>query len=109
MFKRKNLSVFFGVLLISFAVAIFYIYLHTENVRIGYEIEKLRKERDELMERIEILESEKAKLTSLKRVEKKAEELGMKKLEWTQICIVRVQKEKNLKTMDFIGEGIKND
>lgn len=91
--KGRNLNLFLG-LIISFLVVLIYIFFHIENLRIGYEIEKLRKERDELKEEIEILQIENAKLKNLKRIEKIARSLGMKEVEQKQIIVLKISEKK---------------
>ncbi len=93
MVKRRKIGNLFLILIFSFIVIMTYIFFHTENLRIGYEIEKLRKERDKLKEEIEILQIEKAKLLSLKRVEKIAKELGMREMEKEQIVVLKIINE----------------
>jgi cell division protein FtsL len=85
--KEKILNLFF-VLLFSLLIVLTYIFFHTENLRIGYEIENLRKEKERLKEEIEILKVERAMLRNLKRVEKIARDLGMKEIGKNQIMIL---------------------
>jgi len=85
--KEKILNLFF-VLLFSLLIVLTYIFFHTENLRIGYEIENLRKEKERLKEEIEILKVERAMLRNLKRVEKIARDLGMKEIGKNQIVIL---------------------
>ncbi len=92
--KEKNINLFL-VLFFSFMIVLTYIFFHTENLRIGYEIEKLRKEKDKLKEEIEILQMENARLKNLKRVEKMARDLGMREMEKEQIVILRISEKKD--------------
>jgi cell division protein FtsL len=90
MVRREKMMSLFLILIFSFIVVLTYIFFHTENLRIGYEIERLRKERDELKEEIGILQIERAKLLNLKRVEKIAKELGMREMEKEQIVVLKI-------------------
>lgn len=92
--KERNLNLFVG-LIISFLVVLTYIFFHMENLRIGYEIENLRKERDKLKEEIEILQIENAKLRNLKRIEMIARGLGMREIEQKQIIVLKIPEKKD--------------
>jgi|GEM_PF-2067877 len=112
MVKREKIPNLFLILIFSFIVVLTYIFFHTENLRIGYEIEKLRKERDKLKEEIGILQIERAKLLNLKRVEKIAKELGMREMEKEQIVVLKIinknSSDKSLQKMKLPEkEGIK--
>lgn len=99
MLKREKILNLFLILIFSFIVVLTYIFFHTENLRIGYEIEKLRKERDKLKEEIEILQIEKAALMSLKRVESIAKKFGMREIEKEQIVILKIMKNSSDKSL----------
>lgn len=65
-----------GALLV--AVVLFYVFLHIQVVRLGYEVERLRRERATLVEQGKILTLEVASLQAVKRVEGVARgQLGM--------------------------------
>lgn len=83
--KKNGAFTILLILFTAFIVVLTYIFFHMENLRIGYKIEAVRKERDRLKEEIDILQIESAKLRNLKRVEKIARELGMKEMERDQI------------------------
>ena len=77
------------------ALLIFYIWRHMEGVKLGYEIEKLRKEKEILNEEIKKLKLKKMKYLNLKRIEKIAiEEL---KLVYPKTDQIIVWDKKNLK------------
>ncbi len=96
------------ILLLAFIIVLTYIFFHTENLRIGYEIERLRKERERLKEEIESLEIENAKLRNLQRIKKIARELGMREIIKENIVILKFLEEKNLNEPYKEGE-IKKD
>lgn len=73
-----NLKIAIVALFLIFLIIIFYIYNHVEIIRLGYKIEILKKEKDELEKEIEKLEIVKTNLLNLENVEKVAKEkLGM--------------------------------
>ncbi len=104
--KDKFLTAFL-VIVFTFFFLIVYIFFHNENLRMGYQIEKLRQERDLLKEKIEILEIEKAKLTSLKKVEQTTRELGMQEIDLNKILSIRNfdEKDKDKLQKTEIGKG----
>lgn len=103
--KGRNLNLFFG-LIISFLVVLTYIFFHIENLRIGYEIEDLRKERNKLIEEIEILQIENAKLKNLKRIEKIARSLGMREVEQKQIMVLKISEKEGSNFLPGSRRGI---
>ncbi len=97
----------FLVIVFTFFFLIVYIFFHNENLRMGYQIEKLRQQRDLLKEKIEILEIEKAKLTSLKKVEQTARKLGMQEIDLNKLLSIRnfEETDKDKSQKGEIGEG----
>ena len=91
------LSIFAGLFIIFFLT--FYIWHQAESVRIGYETKDLEDEIERLNDNIEQLETQKAFLLSLDRVEQIArQELGMAVPSENQIIFEK--DEKNLRQPD---------
>ncbi len=77
-----------GVLLVG--VVLFYVFQHIQVVRLGYEVERLRRERGALLEQEKILTLEAARLRAVKRVEELARGgLGMVTPAPGQVIVVR--------------------
>lgn len=70
-------------------VLITYVWQRVMIVEIGYNIERLRKEKEELSRRNAEFLTEVSSLSSLKRIEKIAAELGMKRPEKGNVIAVR--------------------
>ena len=77
-----------GALLVG--VVLFYVFQHIQVVRLGYEVERLRRERGALVEQGKLLALEVAALRAVKRVEEVARnELGMVTPAPAQVIVVR--------------------
>jgi cell division protein FtsL len=95
--RRRTLSVRTWDLLAMVAVigllvgiALFYVFLHLQVVRVGYEVERFRHERAALVEQGRTLTLEVAGLRSVKRVEEYARgTLGMVTPAPGQVIVVR--------------------
>jgi cell division protein FtsL len=76
---RKKFSgneLVFGALagLLTILILTFYLWHITENIRLGYDIGQAENKKENLRDDIKKLETKKASLSSLERVEKKARE-----------------------------------
>ncbi len=77
-----------GILLVG--AVLFYVFQHIQVVRLGYEVERLRRERAALVEQGKVLTLEAAGLRAVKRVEEVARnELGMVTPAPGQVIVVR--------------------
>ncbi|MCP2520099.1 cell division protein FtsL [Candidatus Aminicenantes bacterium AC-708-M15] len=86
--KKKEILKVIVVGIIIVILFIFYIWRHMEGVKLGYEIEKLRKEKEILNEEIKKLKLKKMNYLNLERVEKIAiEELKLVYPKSSQIIV----------------------
>ena len=95
LFKKNNEdninSAFQTLIIIVMVMSVFitYVWQRVMIVEIGYNIEKLRMERIELNRRNAELLTEVSSLSSLKRIERIAADLGMKRPEKGSVIAVR--------------------
>ncbi|HEX9860317.1 MAG TPA: cell division protein FtsL [Nitrospirota bacterium] len=85
---RRAGGLLFGIMVCSFLVL--YVWQRVNVIRVGYEVEELKKEKAELSKSREMLNIEAATLTSPDRVERIATaSLGMKVPEECQVVLVK--------------------
>jgi len=74
--KFTKKEVFLGIFALFFVIALltFYIWHQAETIRLGYKMHALEEEIDSIEKEIEQLETEKASLFSLERVERIAKD-----------------------------------
>jgi cell division protein FtsL len=78
-FKKKEIALSLGFILNVVTILTFYIWHQVESVRLGYETRELEAKLQSLKNEVETLETKRAALLRLDRVEKIAEdELGLK-------------------------------
>jgi len=88
--RTRELLALLGTGALLVAVVLLYVFQHIQVVRLGYEGERLRRERAALVEQGKILTLEVAGLRAVKRVEEVARgELGMVTPAPGQIIVVR--------------------
>ncbi len=89
--KRNKQSETFKIFIIGIIIVIlfiFYLWHHMEGIKLGYKIEKLKREKEVLNEEIKKLKLKKMNYLNLERVEKIAvEELGLTYPKSEQIII----------------------
>ncbi len=75
--RKETLNIFIiGIIIV--ALFLFYLWHHMEGIKLGYKIEQLKKEKEQLKEEIKKLKFEKVNYLGLKRIEKIAlEELKL--------------------------------
>jgi len=75
---RKDILLLGAVAVCAVAILTFYLWQQTESIRLGYETGILEKQRADLVEEIKTLETRRAALLALDRVERTARsELGL--------------------------------
>jgi cell division protein FtsL len=85
-FGRKDILLLGAAAVCAVSILTFYLWQQTESIRIGYETGILEKKMTDLIEEIKTLETRRAALLALSRVERTArEELGLDDLRDDQI------------------------
>ena len=68
-FNKKEILLGFLITILVISILTFYIWHQMESIRIGYETGELKKRKNALIKKIEILEATKSHLLSLEKVE----------------------------------------
>lgn len=85
-FGRKDILLLGAAAVCAVSILTFYLWQQTESIRIGYETGILEKKMTDLIEEIKTLETRRAALLALSRVERTArDELGLDDLRDDQI------------------------
>jgi cell division protein FtsL len=94
-------------IVIALVLVLFFVFLNLENVKTGYDIDKLEKRKTELINYNKMLQVEVSKMKSLERVESVAKnDLGLSTPEKIETIVMVEKEEKDdgffKKTLSFI-------
>jgi cell division protein FtsL len=83
--RRREMAAFVGALALLFALFMVYAWQHFSAIEYGYRIEKLRSEREALMEENRQLKLQEASLRDPERIDQLAQKMGLKSPEAGQV------------------------
>ena len=76
--RRREMAAFVGALALLFALSMVYAWQHFSAIEYGYRIEKLRSERETLLEENRQLKLQEASLRDPERIDQLAQKMGLK-------------------------------
>jgi cell division protein FtsL len=83
--RRREMAAFVGALALLFALFMVYAWQHFSAIEYGYRIEKLRSERETLVEENRELKLQEASLRDPERIDQLAQKMGLKSPEAGQV------------------------